>query len=191
MLDIRPLYNFSIDNLQKWRVQYKKEEYPHKVVTNIMYRAYTTRLVYDCFTNDEMPEFDKYEDASMYAKTFYSVAADIEIKSNLEEWIANEPYEDIGTVCFTTLNDLASDCINGTASKEEIEFEYLLNTLSDIVVLDYIAFRLMGKSSRNAFQIISYFPMEVNEDLDYTQLKRLILQCLVMKFINLNYRPLP
>ena len=40
MIDLNSSYKEAVENIQKWFSRYSSEEYPHKIVLNIMYRAY-------------------------------------------------------------------------------------------------------------------------------------------------------
>ena len=62
MIELRPALNEALRNLVNWRNKYPTQVYPHKIVLNMLYRAYSTRFVYQAYANDEMPEFDDVAD---------------------------------------------------------------------------------------------------------------------------------
>lgn len=50
MIDLRPPLNEALGNIVNWRNKYARKEYPHKIVLNIMYRAYSTKFVFEAFS---------------------------------------------------------------------------------------------------------------------------------------------
>ena len=67
MIDLTPPLSEAMNNIAAWRNRYTKTEYPHKIVVNMMYRAYSTRLVFQAFSNGELPDgFDDFQEAIQY-----------------------------------------------------------------------------------------------------------------------------
>ena len=88
MIELRPAFNEALKNLGNWRNKYPAQVYPHKIVLNMMYRAYSTRFVYQAYANDEMPEFDDFQEAAKYVIAFYGETALREVMPYLEGWMA-------------------------------------------------------------------------------------------------------
>ena len=108
MIELRPAFEEALRNLGNWRNKYPHQVYPHKIVLNMMYRAYSTRLVYQAFANDEMPDFDDFQEAAKYVIEFYGETALREVMPYLEEWMANNPNEQVGSLCTARFEKLAT-----------------------------------------------------------------------------------
>ncbi len=191
MLDLRPTLNEAMHNIQRWRNVYSSQVYPHKIVLNIMYRAYSTRVVYEAFLSDELPEFDNFFEAAKFIQDFYGSAAIKEVVPNLERWMKINPNENVGTVCTARYERLATMAETDNDKKEELEFSYVFELINDFCVLYYIAFRLTGQSQVDAIKSISNFVIEEIPNMDYTLAKQALQQLIVARFMHENYNPLP
>ena len=174
-----------------WRNKYSSHEYPHKIVLNMMYRAYSTRLVYRAFSNDEMPEFDNFQEATNYVLRFYGQTAATEVHPYLESWMANKPNEEVGTISTARYEALATKAERDKKYQEELEFSYIFEVLNDMSVLYFIAFRLSGESEVDAIAKMSDVIIERLPYMDYTITKQVFQQLLVGRFMHMNYHPLP
>ena len=119
MIELRPAFEEALRNLGNWRNKYPHQVYPHKIVLNMMYRAYSTRLVYQAFANDEMPEFDDFQEAAKYVIEFYGETALREVMPYLEEWMANNPNEQVGSLCTARFEKLATQAETDKKYQEE------------------------------------------------------------------------
>lgn len=155
MIDLRPALNEAIRNIQTWRNKYPSAVYPHKIVLNMMYRAYSTRIVYEAFQNDELVEQDDIQEAMRYVIYSYSQSAANEVHPYLEQWMATRPNEQVGTLCTSRYENLAKRAENDKTALEELEFSYIFELLNDMSVLYYIAFRLCGTSEVDAIAQMS------------------------------------
>lgn len=191
MIELRPAFEEALRNLGNWRNKYPHQVYPHKIVLNMMYRAYSTRLVYQAFANDEMPEFDDFQEAAKYVIEFYGETALREVMPYLEEWMANNPNEQVGSLCTARFEKLASQAETDKKYQEELEFSYIFELLNDMSVLYFIAFRLSGESEVDAIAKMSDVIIEPLEHMDYTITKQVFQQLLVGRYMSLNYHPLP
>lgn len=191
MIELRPALNEAINNIQKWRQTYSKNVYPSKIVINMLYRAYSTRCVYNAFLNDELVEFEDFNEAVMYVLQFYGRTAVSEVMPNLEKWINNNPFEEVGTICAARYQNLANKAINDISKKEELEFSYIFEMLNDMSVLYYIAFRLSGCNDVEAIAKMTGAIIEKIPNMNYTIIKQVFQQLLVSRYMNNNYRPLP
>lgn len=191
MIDLRPPLNEALGNISSWRNKYTRKEYPHKIVLNIMYRAYTTKLVFEAFSKDELPDFDDYNEASTEIHKFYGQMAITEVHANLIRWMTTNSNEAVGTVCTARLENLASKAESDSQALEELEFTYIFELLNDMSVLFWIAFRLCGESEVNAICKLCDAMIRPLDHMDYAITKQVFQQLLVAPYMNKNYRPLP
>lgn len=191
MIELRPALNEAMQNIQRWRNVYSTNIYPHKIVLNMMYRAYSTRIVYIAYLNDELPEFEDLTEATNYILEFYGSAAVKEVHPYLENWITNKPDEEVGTICFLRYDKLANLAENDYEKREELEFSYIFELLNDMSVLYYIALRLIGQTQVEAFAKLSDVVIEKIPNMDYTVTKQVLQQLLVARYLQNNYTPLP
>ena len=191
MIDLRPPLNEALGNISAWRNRYDRREYPHKIVLNIMYRAYSTRFVYEAFERDELPEYDNFTEAAEEVHKFYGHMAATEVHSNLLRWMATKPNEEVGTVCTERLEKLATRAEIDPQALEELEFTYIFELLNDMSVLYWIAFRQCGESDVNAIYKMSDVMIRPFNNMDYSMIKQVFQQLLVAPYMNDNYHPLP
>ena len=191
MIDLRPPLNEALGNIVNWRNKYARSEYPHKIVLNIMYRAYSTKFVFEAFSRDELPEFDDFTEAAREVHRFYGQMAATEVHSNLLRWMATKPNEEVGTVCTERLEKLATRAETDPQALEELEFTYLFELLNDMSVLYWIAFRQCGESDVNAIYKMSDVMIRPFNNMDYSMIKQVFQQLLVAPYMNDNYHPLP
>jgi len=191
MIELRPALNEAMGNIQNWRNKYPKDVYPHKIVLNMMYRAYSTRIVYESFANDEMVEFDDFNEAVLYVLRFYGQTALTEVNPYLIGWMHDRPNEQVGSLSTARYEALASKAETNDASLEELEFSYIFEMINDMCVLYFIAFRLSGLSEVDAIAKMTDVIIEPLERMDYAITKQAFLQLLVARYMGENYRPLP
>lgn len=191
MIDLRPSLDEALRNIRTWRNKYPSNVYPHKIVLNMMYRAYSTRIVYEAFQNDELVDQDDFQEAIMYVLHFYGETARTEVHPYLEGWMANKPYEYVGSLCTARYEKLATKAETEDKYKEELEFSYIFELLNDMSVLAYIALRLTGESQVDSIAKMTNVIIEPLEQMDYTICKQVFQQLLVAKYMSENYRPLP
>lgn len=191
MIDLRPPLNEALGNIVNWRNKYARSEYPHKIVLNIMYRAYSTKFVFEAFSRDELPEFDDFTEAAREVHRFYGHMAATEVHSNLLRWMATKPNEEVGTVCTERLEKLATRAEIDPQALEELEFTYIFELLNDMSVLYWIAFRQSGESDVNAIYKMSDVMIRPFNNMDYSMIKQVFQQLLVAPYMNDNYHPLP
>ena len=191
MIDLRPPLNEALGNIVNWRNKYARSEYPHKIVLNIMYRAYSTKYVFEAFSRDELPEFDDFTEAAREVHRFYGQMAATEVHSNLLRWMATKPNEEVGTVCTERLEKLATRAETDPQALEELEFTYIFELLNDMSVLYWIAFRQCGESDVNAIYKMSDVMIRPFNNMDYSMIKQVFQQLLVAPYMNDNYHPLP
>lgn len=191
MIDLRPALNEAMRNIQTWRRKYDIPVYPHKIVLNMMYRAYSTRVVFEAFQNDELVEFDDPQEAMNYVMQFYGESAMREVHPNLMMWMATRPDEQVGTLTTSRYENLATRAESSKQALEELEFSYAFELLNDMAVLFFIAYRISGYSEVDAISQVSGVIIEKLPFMDYTIAKQAFQQLLVKQFMHYNYQPLP
>ncbi len=192
MIDLSPLYAEASSKIQLWRNRYTKNEYPHKIVINMMYRAYTTRFVYQAFLSNGLPPFDDFHEAASYVIGFYGQTAVTKVNANLLDWMRMNPNELVGTLTASSYENLADQAEYSPSKLEELEFSYIFNTMSDMCVLYYIAFRLCGDSQEEAIKKLTNYIVEIYEELTYEQLKTFFtqLQKFLPEYLGKHYHPI-
>ena len=189
MVDLRPAYKEAVRNIGTWRNKYPSDIYPHKIVLNMMYRAYTTKFVFEAFREGELLScFDTFDEASRYVMEIYGQTAITTVHQNLERWMRTQPYEQVGTLCTANYEKLASEAETDSVKLEELEFSYMFELLNDMSVLYWIAFCLTGESEDTAYGRMMYAVPDIPR-ADYTMSKQVFQQLLVAKFMSQNYRP--
>lgn len=89
-----------------------KEEYPYTIVKNMMYRAYSTKFVFEAFLNNELAEYSEFQQAAMYVREFYGTVATQSVHPNLLNWIKNNPNEEVGTIVASRYYRMAQNSRN-------------------------------------------------------------------------------
>jgi len=178
-------------NLANWRNRYSPQEYPHKIVVNMMYRAYSTRIVYQTFASGPMLEIDNVPEAFNYIMKFYGKVAMTKVRDNLEYWMETRPLEEVGTLNTARYEALATKAETNKKFQEELEFSYIFELLNDMSVLAFLAFRLTGESEVDAIAKMSGRIIEPLPYMDYTIAKQVFQQLVVTEFMSMNYKPLP
>ena len=190
MLDLRNEFQEAVNNVVNWRTN-PNYNYPHNIAVNMMYRAYSTRFVYESFIKGELPEYDDFQEASVYIRQFYSQVAAESVHPYLLGWIQGKTDEEVGTIIASRYIRMAQNAVHDAKAREELEFSYIFEMLNDMSVLYYIAFRLCGESQSNAIGKMTGIMIQEIQNMDYTTVKQVFQQLLVSRFMNQNYRPLP
>lgn len=190
MLDLRNEYNFAMRKVAEWRNAYQPNEYPHKMVINMMYRAYATQVVFDWFEEDRLQSFCDFSSAAQYVLQKYADASGF-VNPHLLTWLANTPNQAVGTIVYSRYEAMASRVEMSRKDKEELEFSYLFETLNDFAVLYFIAMRLSGKNEVEAISNLCGFVLADLPYLDYTMVKQIFQRFWIAKFLEDNYHPLP
>ena len=72
MIDLNSSYKEAVENIQNWFSRYSSEEYPHKIVLNIMYRAYTMETLYKEYEDGTLPHFNDLNSSLLESQTMNS-----------------------------------------------------------------------------------------------------------------------
>lgn len=190
MLDLRNEFNFAVGKIQEWRNTYDSSTYPHKVVINMMYRAYATRLLFQLFEAGRLQRYPDFMSAAQAVLQLYGQCA-LQISQNLERWLDEDPQEQVGTLTFARYDAMATRAEVRRKDKEELEFSYIFETLNDFAVLYFIAMRLSGKSEVDAISSLCGIVIAKLPYMDYTVTKQVFQQLWISKYMDDNYRPMP
>ncbi|MBO7635920.1 MAG: hypothetical protein J6S89_05010 [Paludibacteraceae bacterium] len=191
MIDIKSGFNEAIRNIQTWRNRYNTKEYPHKVVINMMYRAYGMQYIWNDFKIAKLPKFQSIKDAVQGMETYYAQVSMTQIRDNLLNWLKESPTTPVGTITFANYERMACEAENNATKKEELEFSYIFELLEDKLVLYYIGIRQTGKSMEDTIALMTNYFIEPIPNMDYLMAKQVFQQLYVAKFMNDNYIPLP
>lgn len=191
MIDFGPRFEEAVRRIRTWRTRYTPQEYPHKVVINMMYRAYTMNYIWNEFKAGKLPRLSSFDEVFSWMDHHYSEIAAQYIQPNLLDWLESKPTEQIGTLVFANYDRLATYAENDRGKKEELEFSYIYSLLEDYCVLYFIGFRQMGKSTVDVISLMTNFVIEDLPNMDYCIAKQAFSQLYVSRFMNEHYSPLP
>ena len=191
MIDIKSCFDEAIRNVRTWRNRYTVSEYPHKVVVNMMYRAYGMDYIWNEYRNNRLPNYSSIEEALRSMELHYYNISSTIIRENLLYWLKSKPNEKVGTLIFANYDKMASAAETNLSKKEELEFSYIFNFLEDKLVLYYIGIRQTGKNMTDTIATMTNYVIESIPNMDYAMAKQVFLQLYVAKYMNDNYSPLP
>ena len=191
MIDIKPCFDETMRNIRTWRNRYLTAEYPHKVVINMMYRAYAMQHIWREYNNGSLPHFNSINDGIIWMEKHYSEVAMTKIQPNLLNWLQQSPNTSVGTLTFANYERLANLAESNTAKKEELEFSYIFELLEDKCVLFYIAIRQTGKSMTDTIAMMTNYMIEPINNLNYEMAKQVFQQLYIGKYMHENYTPIP
>lgn len=191
MIKIDPCFEEATRNICTWRNRYDTKEYPHKVVINMMYRAYGMQYIWNDFKNGVLPRFQSIEEGIRYMEMYYAQIAVTQIRDNLLEWLKKSSDTPVGTITFANYERMASEAECNATRKEELEFSYIYELLGDKLVLYYIGICQTGKSMEDSIALMTNYVIDPIPNMDYLIAKQVLQQLYVAKFMNDNYTPLP
>ncbi len=189
MLDLRQAFAEGSNNIRNWRNRYSSNEYPHKIVLNMMYRVYSMRIVWQAYVNGTLPQFSSFQDGVMAMEQIYGKTAVQKVNANLMKWISESPLSEVGGVIYANYERIAKSAEIDKKQLEEIEFSYLFHLLQDKCVLYWITLRQMGQSQTQAIASITGYMIEELKNFDYSMAKKVFQQLIVAKYMNDNYNP--
>lgn len=191
MIDIKSCFDEATRNVRTWRNRYSESEYPHKVVINMMYRAYGMDYIWKEFANGRLQKFNSIEDALRGMEIHYAEVSSNIVRGNLLNWLKLKPDETVGTLTFANYERIATTAETNAVQKEELEFSYIYELLQDKLVLYYLAIRQTGKNMQDTIAMMTNYVIEPISNMDYAIAKKVFGQLYVAKYMNNNYRPLP
>ena len=147
MIDLRKDFHIAINNISRWKNTTERKSYVHrKLLTNIMFRAISTKNVFEAFLNGDLVSSESIEESMQYVEQLYNSMAE-EIQPMLMDMLRRmENEEMIGTVSFYFYKRLAYEAEVKDESMDDLEFIYVFEQLNDTCVLFYVAYLLAGYS---------------------------------------------
>lgn len=190
MIDLSRALSEANNNILTWRNRYDFKKYPHMIVVNMMYRAYSMERLYDLFFKENLPTYSSFNDSVIAMERKYGEIA-LQVQPNLMNWLHTNPNDNIGTLCFNNFENLANKAEISAKSKEELEFSYIFELLCDKSVLYWIAMVLSGENKMNAIVRMTDVRIEPIPNITYTIAKQIFQQLLVARFMHEHYVPIP
>jgi hypothetical protein len=191
MLDLGQFLNQGISNLRTWRTRYTSQEYPHKVVINLMYRAYAVAFLWHDYEQGLFPRFTNEMEAFMFVAQKYQEVCRTKVNANLLDWLNRYPDKPIGNVTYSGYENLATRAETDSSAKEEVEFSFLFNYMTNMCVEYWIALRLCGKNQVDAIAQVTGVIIEELQPFNYGIAKQVFTQLYVNRYMAQNYNPLP
>ena len=101
MIDLRKDFHIAINNISRWKNTTERKSYVHrKLLTNIMFRAISTKNVFEAFLNGDLVSSESIEESMQYVEHLYNSMAE-EIQPMLMGMLRRMGNEEmIGTVSF-------------------------------------------------------------------------------------------
>ena len=189
MIDLKQAFTEGTNNIRAWRNRYSRSEYPHKIVINIMYRAYIMTYVWKAFENRELQEFGNFQEAVTSMEQTYGAQA-WNVNPYLMDWLQNYPSREVGGITFASYDRIADKAEYDKKSLEEIEFSYLFNLLQDKCVLYWISLRQTGQTQTEAIGSLTDVLIEELPNADYKIMRNVFGQLIVARYLDENYTQL-
>ena len=187
MVDLSQAYTEATRNIANWQARYDKDVYPHKIVLNMMYRAYTMMFIWVRFQNDMLEKFKSQDEALIGMERLYGKVAIEDIHQNLENWLSIRPSEHVGNLIFTNYDAKATAAEFSANILEELEFSYIFDLLQEKLVLYWMALRLCGESTENAIAKLTNVVVELEREPSYADMKHIFQELAVKQYMNLHY----
>ena len=125
MVDLRKDFHIALNNVSRWKNITDRKSYVHrKLLTNIMFRAISTKNVYDAFLSGDLVPLASIEESMQYVERMYNSTAE-EIQPMLMGMLRRMDNEEmIGTVSFYFYKRLAYEAEVKDESMNDLEFIY-------------------------------------------------------------------
>lgn len=189
MIDLSPSFKEATSNIQKWFARYERTEYPHKIVINIMYRAYTMNELWKEFEKQGIPYFNDLSSCIIQMEGLYRQTALTKVNANLLQWLQTQSERYVGSVSYQRLENLAVKAETDSKALEELEFTYIFELLNDKCSLYWLALSLAGQTQTQAIGTITGILIENLANFNYSLSKQVFQQLRVAKYMNDNYIP--
>ena len=183
MIDLQIAFAEGENNIRVWRNRYTSQEYPHKILINIMYRAYTMNFVWDDFVNDRLPKFQNFNDAIISMERYYGQTAKEMVNANLLNWLRSRADEYVGGCNYKIMEEVATDAERSRSDLSLMEKSYFVHLLKDKMVLYFIAMRLSGKTDSQAIEALTNYQVEMTGSFDYTSAKNAFGELIVDNYL--------
>ena len=172
MIDLNQAFTEASNNIRTWRNRYSRQEYPHKILVNIMYRAYTMNFIWNDYKANRLPVFDSFQDAVIFMEQYYGKIACEKVMDNLLTWLQRNASDWIGNCCYKFMDELCTSAEISRSDLTLIESSYYVHLLNDKMVLYWIAMRQAGNSEVKSIELLTNYQVELTQELEYGSLKR-------------------
>lgn len=198
-LDLSHQLQEGTERLLSWRNRYSDHEYPEKIALNIFYRKYTMEFMWNelisCFSKNWLGnQKTKWDDINTGYQTinkiYSSVAASktqpvlMSLLEDHSRLVANLTYGEL----FAIIKRIQE---GDDKQREELEFTYLYNLLTDETIMIWAALGGTGKSEIEAIGHITGLEIEIEEKVNYFSITQVLGEYNVAEFLHNNYQALP
>ncbi|MBO7230723.1 MAG: hypothetical protein J6V20_04855 [Bacteroidaceae bacterium] len=183
MIDLQTAFSEAENNIRVWRNRYTSQEYPHKILINIMYRAYTMSFVWEDFVNDKLPKFHNFNEAIISMERYYGQVATEKVNANLLNWLRTRANDYVGGCNYAFMEEVATDAERSANDLHIVETSYFVHLLKDKMVLYFIAMRLAGKTDSQAIEALTNYQVEMTGSFDYTSAKNAFGELIVDQYL--------
>lgn len=183
MIDLQTAFAEGENNIRVWRNRYTSQEYPHKILINIMYRAYTMDFVWNDYVCGKLPKFQNFSDAIISMERYYGQTATEKVNANLLNWLRTRADEYIGGCNYKFMEEVATDAERNSSDLSLVENSYFVHLLKDKMVLYFIAMRLTGKTDSQAIEALTNYQVEMTGSFDYTSAKNAFGELIVDNYL--------
>jgi len=187
MIDLSTAYNEATKNIVTWRNRYDKRTYPHKIVLNMMYRAYAMQHIWIKYELHLLKNYKNQDEALIGMEQLYGMTAINEIHSHLESWLKNVPNQSIGGLIFTNYDAKATAAEFSNSILEELEFSYIFDLLQEKLVLYWIAFKQLGYNTQDAITQLTNIIIELEHEPSYEDIKGIFGNLIVKQYMHEHY----
>lgn len=189
MIDYLSDFSDAINNIQHWKKIYSKETYIHrKLLVNLMFRAYCTNVVFEALINGELVMQDDEEDSIAYIEDYYLSVCQA-IGPRFIEMIRNDQQMEIATVNHRLYQCMAYEADDDPNKLAEMEFCYIFEHVSDVLVLYYVSLMLCGNTREQALNKLIGIPILAPFGNNLFDLKEFLQENFVMSFMSKYYQP--
>ena len=187
MIDLSTAYTEATRNISNWRTRYESSIYPHKIVLNMMYRAYSMMFLWVRYQNGMLPKFESQDEALKGMEMLYGKVALEEIHQNLEHWLEVRPSEKVGNLIFTNYDAKATAAEFSPSILEELEFSYIFDLLQEKLVLYWMALVLCGNTAVDAIAKLTDVVVELTAPPTYADMKHIFQELFVKQYLHERY----
>lgn len=193
MVDLIQGFTEGVNNIRTWRNRYTLSEYAEKVVLNIFYRKYTMQAMW----NELLPYINKTKGGDFLQSVqelerIYGNTAMTKIQPILLANLRTQPEKQLGGTSYTAfIPAIRKSAIGDKSAREEVEFAYLYNLLSDKATLYWAAACSTGLDKIEALTFVSGYKIEPVPINDYSTVNIALGQLSAAPYLHRHYNPLP
>ena len=184
MIDLNPAFTEASNNIRTWRNRYTSQEYPHKILVNIMYRAYIMNFIWNDYKANRLPVFDNFQDSVRFLEQYYGKTALEKVNANLLTWLQRNADDWVGNCCYRVMDEMCTSAERNRRDLTDVESSYYLHLLNDKLVLYWIAMRQAGNSEAKSIELLTNYQVEITQELEYRSLKQAFSELISTNFLS-------